>query len=275
MARVDGGVLIMRQPITIRASSFGSLFDCPARWIAIHLEGRRVPQSGKAALGTALHAGTALYDTERVLGQSPSLSAAEDCAVESVRMPRDETDWEGERDKAESIARTLTRKYCLEEAPKHDYVAVEASVESLLISDLNIILTGTTDRIARVDDQFGIRDIKSGKQAVGTDGKAKTKGHAAQQGVYELLAEAATGTRMDAPAVIIGLQTNLTPDKQRIGTGEIVGAKDVLLGDDEHTGLLAMAAKVVHGDIPAWGNPNSMMCHQTYCPNYNTCFWRK
>lgn len=265
----------MRQPITIRASSFGSLFDCPARWIAIHLEGRRVPQNGKAALGTALHAGTAAFDAERLAGQVPSLSAAEDAAVESVRVPRDETDWEGEQQKAESVARSLTRKYCQEESHMHDYVAVEASVESLLIADLNIILTGTTDRVERIDDEYGIRDIKSGKQAVGTDGKAKTQGHAAQMGVYELVAEAATSMPMRAPAQIIGLQTNQTPDKQRIGTGEIVGAKEVLLGDDENTGLLVTAAKLVHGEIPPWGNPKSMMCHNRYCPSFNTCFWRR
>lgn len=265
----------MKQPVTIRASSFGSLFDCPARWIAIHLEGRRVPQNSKAALGTALHAGTAAFDSERLAGQAPSLSAAEDVAVAAVSVPREETDWEGEQDKAEKIARSLTRRYCTDESPKHDFVAVEASVESLLITDLNVVLTGTTDRVERVDDLYGIRDIKSGKQAVGTDGRAKTQGHGAQMGVYELVAEAATGMPMRAPAQIIGLQTNLTPDKQRIGTGEIVGAKDVLLGDADNTGLLVTAAKLVHGEIPPWGNPKSMMCHNRYCPNFNTCFWRK
>jgi len=265
----------MRPPITIRASSFGSLFDCPARWIAIHLEGRRVPQTGIAALGTGLHAGTAAFDAERLAGRVPSLSAAEDAAIESLRMPREETDWEGEQAKAEGVARSLTRKYCVEESPKHDYIAVEASVESLLIEDLGIILCGTTDRVERTDEGNGIRDIKSGKQAVGTDGKAKTQGHAAQMGVYELVAEAALGLPMRAPAQIIGLQTNQTPDKQRIGTGEIVGAKDVLLGNDENTGLLVTAAKLVHGEIPAWGNPKSMMCHNRYCPSFNTCFWRR
>jgi hypothetical protein len=265
----------MRQPITIRASSFGSLFDCPARWIAIHLENRRVPQTGIAALGTGLHAGTAAFDIERLNGLVPSLSAAEDAAVDAVRYPRDETDWEGEQEKAESVARSLTRKYCQEESPKHDYIAVEASVESLLIEDLGIILCGTTDRVERTDDGNGIRDIKSGKQAVGTDGKAKTQGHAAQMGVYELVAEAALQLPMRAPAQIIGLQTNQTPDKQRIGTGDIVGAKEVLLGDDENTGLLITAAKLVHGEIPPWGNPKSMMCHNRYCPSFNTCFWRR
>lgn len=265
----------MKALVTIRASSFGSLFDCPARWIAIHLEGRRVPQNGKAALGSAIHAGTAVFDTERLAGQVASVNAAMDAAADSIRNPRGETDWEGEQDKAESVALSLTSKYCREESPKHEFVAVEASVESLHITDLDIILNGTTDRVGKTEEGYGIRDIKTGKQAVGTDGKAKTSGHAAQMGVYELVAEAATGLPMKAPAQIIGLQTNLTPDKQRIGTGDIVGAKEVLLGDDENTGLLVTAAKLVHGEIPPWGNPKSMMCHNRYCPSFNTCFWRR
>jgi len=265
----------MKQPITIRASSFGSLFDCPDRWIAIHIEGRRVPQNGNSALGTALHAGTALFDTERVNGQVPSISAAVDAAVESIRQPREETDWEGERDKAESVANSLTEKYCREESQKHHFVAVEASVESLRITDLGIVLTGTTDRVELTDEGYGIRDIKTGKQAVGTNGKAKTDGHAAQIGVYELVAENATGLPITAPAGIIGLQTNQTPDKQRIGTGAIEGAREVLLGDQDHTGLLITASKLVHGEIPPWGNPKSMMCHNKYCPIFETCFWRR
>lgn len=265
----------MRQPITIRASSFGTLFDCPARWIAINLEGRRMPQSSNAALGTALHTGTALFDTERMNGQVPSISAATDAAVESIRNPRDETVWEDGKDKAEKVAQSLTEKYCKEESHKHNFVAVEASVDSLLISDLEIVLTGTTDRVALTEEGYGVRDIKSGKQAVGTDGKAKTAGHAAQTGVYELVAEAGCGLPITAPAGIIGLQTNLTPDKQRIGTGEIVGAREVLLGDAENTGLLITASKLVHGEIPPWGNPKSMMCHERYCPTFKTCFWRR
>lgn len=267
----------MSDPVVIRASSFGALFDCPARWTAIHREGRRMPQSGKAALGTAIHAGTALFDAERVAHQVPSLDAAKDAAVESVRKPRDETIWDDDSaDKAERIAVSLTERYCTAESPKHQFVAVEASVESLHITDLSIILTGHVDRVRQAPSGgYGISDLKSGKQAVGTDGRAKTHGHGAQMGVYELVAQAATGLVITEPAQIIGLQTNLTPDKQRIGTGEIEGTREVLLGSDDQPGLLQIAARIVHGEIPAWGNPKSMLCHGNYCPAFSTCYWRK
>lgn len=265
-----------RHPITIRASSFGALFDCPARWCAIHLEGRRSPQSANAALGTAIHAGTAVFDADRVKHVEPSLSAAEDAAVESVRKPREETIWDDESaDKAERVARSLVGRYCTMESPRHEFVAVEASVERLLITDLAIELTGHVDRVRATDEGYGIADLKSGKTAVGTDGRAKTHGHAAQMGVYELVAQAATQLPITAPAQIIGLQTNLTPEKQRIGTAQIIGAREVLLGDEGHSGLLATASKIVHGEIEPWGNAKSMMCSATYCPAYSTCFYRR
>jgi hypothetical protein len=263
-------------PVTIRASSFGSLFDCPARWTAIHMEGRRTPQAGIAALGHAIHAGTAVYDSDRVANIAPSVEAAEDAAVESIQRPREDTIWDEEsRDKAESVARSLTHRYCTLESLRHDFVAVEASVEALHITDLGLVLTGHVDRVRRIDDAFGVTDLKSGKTAVGTDGRAKTHGHAAQLGVYELVAQAATGLPISAPAQIIGLQTNQTPEKQRIGTGEIENAREPLLGDEEHSGLLHMAAKIVHGDTEAWGNPRSMMCSERYCPAFKTCFYRR
>jgi hypothetical protein len=268
---------VKREPVTIRASSLGSLFDCPARWIAIHLEGKRTPSSANSALGTGVHAGTAVYDESRLPGRSPvSLDDAKQAAFESVTKPRDEVDWEGEQPtKAADVAVSLTERYCTLFAPTVEYAAVEISVDSLLLTDLDIVLTGHTDRVRRTDDGLGICDLKTGKTAVGTDGTAKTHGHAAQMGVYEIVAETALGARMDLPAQIIGLQTNLTPDKQRIGTGEIEGAREVLIGNEEHTGLLRVAAQLVHGDIAPWGNPKSMMCHKRYCPNYQTCFWRR
>ena len=54
--------------ITIRASSLGNLFDCPARWAATHIDGLRTPSNGKARLGTAVHASTAVYDQSTIDG---------------------------------------------------------------------------------------------------------------------------------------------------------------------------------------------------------------
>ena len=47
---------------TIRASSWPSLFDCAQRFYWQNIVGLRMPSSGNAALGTAIHAGTAAFD---------------------------------------------------------------------------------------------------------------------------------------------------------------------------------------------------------------------
>lgn len=267
--------LANRPPIRLRASSIGTMFDCPARWVAINIEKLYSPSNDKAALGTAIHNGTALHDKEVLAGQVPSISAATEAAVDYLRNPDEEIVWDEDKSKVESIAASLTAKYCREESHKHEFVAVEAKCESLILQDVGLELTGTTDRVVKTPAGFGIADLKSGKQAVGSDGKVKTDGHGGQMGIYEIIAEGSLGVAITAPATIIGLQTNLTPDKQRIGTGEIEGARNALLGDDQHMGLLTQAALIAHGIIPAFGNPKSMMCGPLYCPAYSNCFWRK
>lgn len=49
----------MTTPIVIRASSLPELFDCAARWEAKHIKSLRLPSSGNAVLGKAVHAATA------------------------------------------------------------------------------------------------------------------------------------------------------------------------------------------------------------------------
>jgi hypothetical protein len=109
---------------------------------------------------------------------------------------------------------------------------------------------------------------------VRADGHVETAGHAMQMGVYELMAEKASGLPITEPAQIIGLQTGKTERGQRVGTAEIVGAREMLVGDQDSAGVLEMAATLVHsGSFP--GNPRSMMCHERYCPIHHNCKWRK
>lgn len=266
----------MTELIRIRASSLPELFDCPARWEAKNIKGMRLPSSGAAQLGRAVHAGTALFDLGRIRGAGLS---AENCAAEvvkAIREPREEVDW-GDTSPAamEGIALALHRKYCAEIAPGFDFVDVEAECRGLEIAGLGIVLTGTTDRVYRDErGRFGIADIKTGKSAVGTDGTVRTAGHAAQVAVYELLAEEATGRPMDAPAVIIGLQTAKTDAGRRAGTGSVTGARELLAGREGAPGLLEAAAAMLRSGI-FFGNPRSTLCHQKYCPAYESCRFRR
>ncbi len=265
----------MKQSIIVRASSLGRLFDCPASWAATHIDGKRAPSTGKAMLGRAVHASTAVYDQSKIDGTGISMDEAAAAAVDTIHRPDEDVEWEDDTPQdAEKIALSLHTKYCQIIAPQQNYKAVEIQCDRLEISDLGIILTGTADRVRETDAGLGICDLKTGKAAVGSDGAVKTAGHAYQMGVYELLAEHASGAPITGAAQIIGMNTAKTPASQRVGTGEIAGARDVLLGDGESPGILEHAARIIHSGS-FWGNPKSMMCHARYCAAYPTCKFRK
>ncbi len=56
----------MTDMVRIRASSWSSLFDCAMRWEASNLLSMGMPSSPRAMLGTAVHAGTAAFDLNRM-----------------------------------------------------------------------------------------------------------------------------------------------------------------------------------------------------------------
>lgn len=252
--------------ITVRASSLPDLFDCPARFEAKQIRNMRMPSSGNAMLGKAVHASTAYYDKMILEGHPIKPDDAAAIAVDTIHKPEEDIEWgEDSPREAEGIAIALHNLYCYQVAPKQTYAAVEATCERLSISDLGIALTGTTDRVVKIEHGYGIADIKTGKTAVGADGKVKTQGHSAQMAVYELLAEHSTGLNMDAPAQIIGLQVAKTDKGRRAGIGTITGGRELLLGDEESPGLLQHAAGVLKSGMFYW-NPRSYLCGPKYCP---------
>lgn len=261
--------------IKVRASSLGELFDCPCRWEAKHLRGLRCPTGAGALLGTAVHASTAVYDQAVLDGSGITADEAAGAAVDAIHKPDCDVDWgEDQPQETERIALALHSMYCGEIAPRQDYLAVEIECPALEISDIGITLTGTTDRVRRTPVGYGISDLKTGKSVVGADGVVKTAGHALQMAVYELLAETALGEPMAAPAEIIGLQVAKTSRGQRVGVGEISGARGLLVGDEESPGALRLAADMLRAGT-FYGNPRSQICGEKYCPIYNICRWRK
>lgn len=265
----------MRTIIPIRASSLAELFDCPARWEAKHILGMRGPRSAAAQLGTAVHAGTALFDQSHLPGGTPlSADDAAGAVVDAIHKPEEEVDWEetAPRD-AERIALALHTRYCGEIAPQQVYRGVEVKCESLELPDLGIALTGTTDRVREVGGSLGITDLKTGGRAVGADGRAVTQGHAVQLGVYELLAEHAMGLHITAPAQIVGMNTGKTPAAQRVGTGEVPNARAALIGTEESPGLLEHASRLIHSGA-FYGNSKSFLCSAKYCQRHPVCTFK-
>ncbi len=263
----------MNSTVTIRASSLAEIFDCPARWEAKHILGMRMPSSGAATLGTAVHAGTAVFDQSVIDGSGISISEAAGAVVDAIYKPEQDVAWDEDLQPktAEKIALALHTKYCSEISPRQDYVGVEITCERLEISDLGIALTGTTDRIRRTPQGLGVSDLKTGSRAVGSDGRAVTSGHGPQLGVYELLAERSIDQPITAPAEIIGMQTAKTT--QKVGTGHVHNAKAALLGDAESPGLLEHAAGIIHAGR-FYGNPKSTLCSAKYCPRHSICKYK-
>ncbi len=263
----------MKTLVNIRASSLAELFDCPRRWSAKHIDGLRSPRSAPAQLGTAVHAGTAVFDSSRLSGATPV--TADDAAgalVDTIHRPEEEVDW-GDTlpNDAERIALALHSRYCADIAPTQIYTGVEVRCEKLELPDLGIALTGTTDRVRKTADGcLGIVDLKTGGRAVGADGIANTQGHAVQLGVYELLAENALGLSITAPAQIVGMNTGKTTATQRVGFGEVLNARAALIGTEEAPGLLEHAGRLIHSGA-FYGNSKSVLCSQKYCPAHSQC----
>lgn len=263
-------------PVTIRASSIATLQDCPARFEAEQLLGMRTPRGSKALLGSAIHSSTARYDQSVLNNEGITVNEAAAAAVDAIRNPKEDIAFDDDDNvqQIEDIAVALHTRYCEEIAPTQQYVAVEVRVANLEISDLGLILTGTTDRVARHGEDYGIRDLKSGGSAVKADGTVEIKGHAAQLGIYELLAEHGSGLPIKAPAKIVGLQTGKTMRGQRVAVSRgVTGAREMLIGNEDSPGLLTIASRMIHAGNFI-GNPRSMFCGAKYCAAYNNCRWR-
>ena len=261
--------------ITIRASSLPELFDCPARFEAKHIRGMRLPGSGAAQLGTAVHAGAAAFDAAALEGNPITPDDAAGAVVDALHRPEAEVAWGDELTprSAEKVALALHGRYCREIAPHQLYIGVEVTCEKVEITDLGIAFTGTTDRVRVTEDgEIGITDIKTGARAVGSDGKVDVAPHLAQLGVYELLTSQALGAPVTAPAQIVGMQTGKTPTAQRVAC-DTADTRLALVGDEERPGLLQMASKMLHAGL-FYGNPRSYLCGAKYCPAFSSCRFR-
>lgn len=264
-----------KQVIPVRASSWGALFDCAHRWEWVHIMGKRSPSSLRAALGAAVHASTAAFDRGRMLGQGYTADETAVLVIDSLRESeeKDGITWVDDDislRNAQRIGINLHDRYCQEISPKYNFVAVELDVKPLVIDcgSVSIELRGTLDRsrVSKAGDHAGIADVKTGKAAV-QKGVAKTKGHAAQIGVYEILYEHTTGTPITAPAEIIGLSTS---GSNEIGTGLIHGAKAMMIGAHGSPGLIEYAEAIFKtGLFPP--NNQSSLCSKKYCPRWDEC----
>lgn len=273
----------------IRASSFGTLFDCAMRWEGEYLLKMYRPSSLRAWLGTSIHASTAAFDKAKLDGAPISADQAANVFQQMLWDPTEDVDLKDPKlslKQAELIGMTLHTRYCAEIAPMMNYESVEMPLKPLEIETDGVIirLTGTMDR-ARVVRMPVIMQLPNGMELVGavprrpkviadlktggrliSDGVVTVKGRAAQLGVYQLLSEYTDGEQTDG-AQIVALQTSSTT---QVGVSRVFDAKSHLLGHDGAPGLLDMAGKMFKiGLFPP--NPASPLCDKKWCSRWDHC----
>ena len=230
------------QTITVRASSWGALFDCAFKWEGVHPEDAQ-PFVPRALLGTAIHASTAAFDAARVNGEPISAYDASEPLVHTLQQPEFEVDWRGSDispREAESTGLTLHTKYCNDISPHFDLVAVELTTKPLEIDcggGVIVRLTGQLDRarIKRDSHGVGIADVKTGGAAV-NQGVANQGPQSPDRHLRTALR--AHHRRCDHRAGRDHRPEDLA-GKPEAAVGEIVGARQVMAGTDEHPGLIS------------------------------------
>lgn len=286
--------------LIIRASSLPGLFDCPARWLAQNVEGRRTRTTGPAHLGTSLHHATGRFDQSRIEDSVILVEDAVDIFIDRVKNPTEEDGevvWEQDmpKQKAVDVGVALTIDYCERISFNYHFSGVELKLNPMTIDvqqeGVKITLTGTTDRVRSsttessswwekddgdgLETKFGICDVKSGKRVIDSQGRIAIDKHVAQLGQYELLqlmTRTDYGYNFTLPAEVIALPTSGT--HRQIAVAQVETPSRLLLGDETHPmGLLHAAAKMARAELFP-GNPRSMLCSEKYCPAYRTCWWR-
>jgi len=265
--------------IEVRASSWGALFDCSYKWEAEHILGMRRPSGIRALLGTAVHAGTAVFDQAKLDKRPITAMDAADEFLRALHNPTDEVDYKQDRSinmrQAEQIGLTLLTKYCHEISPRYEFKAIEMKMAPLDIDcgdGLIIRLKGTMDRarIAHANEGDGalIPDVKTGARLFDAEDNVILKGRSAQLGAYQLMYEDNTGEHT-VGSEIIALETTTSA---RVGISKTFDAKRAMTGTPTQKGLIEYAAGMFKtGDFLP--NPQSALCSEKFCARYQTCIF--
>lgn len=262
----------------VRASSWGSLFDCAMKWEGEHLLGIRKPAGLRAQLGTAIHASTAAFDAGRLPGAEPvNVDDAASLLVDALREPGREVDMNADDltvNEAERIGLSLHTMYCYDLSPKFDFLSVEQTLNPLDIDCGRgevIRLTGTMDRARVATTPAGpvIPDVKTGTRVI-ANGEAQIKGRSAQLGTYQLMYERTEGVPT-AGAQVLALSTS---GKPKVAASHVFDARRVMVGTEEQPGLIQFAADMFRsGLFPP--NPQSLLCSPKYCARWATCHFHE
>lgn len=239
------------------------LWDCPARWAAKNLDGKRSWSSAEALLGTAVHAGTAVFDRERATGHPIQASEAALAIVDAIAEGAKDVAWQAggltQIGIREDAMKTHFR-YCADILDRPAWTEVETKLDPITLEfgDVAMTLTGTEDR-GRLHNGIWISsDVKTGRGF-------KPGAYVSQVGEYAVLRSAKSGL----PTV--GQLDHTT--QAGITSHHLPDVTAAMLGDGDRPGLFETAARMI-GTGLLYGNPKSMLCTRKFCPVFSTCSFR-
>ena len=259
---------------TVRASSWGRLFDCAHAWEGTHILGMRKASGMRALLGTAVHAGTAAYDRARLEGTPCTPDDAAGVLIDELRNPVQDVDLTQDGlsiDEAERIALTVLVKYCAEVAPKFHYIDVETTLDPLDIDcgqGMTVRLTGTMDRarVAETEGGIVVPDVKTGTACWPTAKRSRRPRRADRHLPADVRAneECPHGWLADHRAV--------HQRTSRRAVSPVFDARRVMVGQADQPGSRTRGRDVPHR--PFSPNPSSVLCSAKYCARWSTCLFR-
>ena len=264
--------------ISIRASSLSEFMDCQVRFKAKQLDGitMKWEKSPEAIIGSAVHLAVGYFDGCMINDADVTISDATEIAIEYVDGEWVEADFNlpsSELERAKRLATESVMAYCWNLATSghgKQTFAVEPKLPpvTLHLSDIDVEITGTPDRIYRVDHAFGIRDIKTGARAFDIQGRAP------QLGIYELIATQA-GFNISLPSQIISIGKPSSIPAPITRVTNVTNAQEIAAyGNDSQPGLISAVARAARSDF-FLGNPRSSLCSEKFCPIYPCHFVEK
>lgn len=252
--------------VVIRPSAVDQFTSCPRQWALTHIAGLNSIPSGRAAIGTAIHAAAEQGWRESMALHQKSFGALDslkDLAADSLieQDLQSELRWDDGENIETGIkeARAGVETFVEDIVPFADIpIAVEERYTVELDHPVVQSVSGTVDYISKDT----IADIKTSKR------KPVVQSYETQQSIYKLLAESnghsvqhnmihGVVLKAKLEAHILALQPNV--EKAKFALNTILDVTE------------AFQEQKVAPELLFRGNPKYYLCDAKYCAFYSTC----
>lgn len=253
--------------ITLRPSSVDAFSNCSRQWAMTFLGGVNSIPSGRAAIGTAIHAGIEQGWRESMAAKEKaftSIKSLQSLAVDNLiaQDQEHEVKWDDGEGVDTAIAEVVAGvdTFASDIAPFVDIpIAVEERY-TIKFADHPIVeaLSGTVDYISKDT----ISDVKTSKR------KPVPESYATQQSLYKLLAEA-NGHKIQH-SMIHGIVLKTKPEGHVLSLAPRMEQAKLAVNTILDV-VEVFNEQKVSPDVLFRGNPKYYLCDKRYCAMYNSC----